>query len=437
MVSWPRGRPHSEEERVRQLLYVCLDGLGDDPIPSLGDRTPLEAARTPVLDRMARGGSVGLVHTVGEDIAPESDIAVFAILGYDPREEHPGRGVLEALGSGMAFADGEVAYRTNFATQENGEIVDRRVGRDLPSDDAEALAAEVNRELRLPGANFELRATVEHRGALVIRSTEGPLSAAVSNTDPAYRREGTLGVALERFDSQVAVAEALDDSDAARQAAELTNLFVEGAAAVLDRSEVNARRRGEGRLTANLILTRDGGDHIPRLQPIKQRYGGASWGCFVEMPVERGISMVLQMGEVDAPTGMRPRERYAAWASLAADALGGYDALYIHIKGPDVPAHDGMAEAKRDIVEDIDAAFFAELLPRIDSAQVLVAVTADHSTSCLRKAHTADPVPLLIAGPGVRADGVTEFGERAARDGRLGTIRGVDILPGVFELLRG
>src|SRR5438093_4782263 len=202
-----------------QLLYVCLDGLADDPIPELGGRTPLEAARTPVLDGLARRGAQGLVYTVGRDIAPESDIAVFAILGYDPREEHPGRGVLEALGSGMDFSDGALAYRVNFATQEDGEIVDRRVGRDLSSDEARALADEVNTKLTLPQATFELRATVEHRGALVIRSFTGQLSSEVSNTDPAYAKEGSLGVALETFQNRVARADPLDDTDQARRPA--------------------------------------------------------------------------------------------------------------------------------------------------------------------------------------------------------------------------
>src|SRR5213076_1465536 len=144
-----------------RLLYVCLDGLGDDPIPEFGGLTPLEAAETPFLDSLAARGRLGSVTTVGPGVAPESDIAVFAILGYDPREEHPGRGVLEALGSGMDLRDGDLAYRVNFATQEDGEIVDRRVGRDLPSDDAAELAAQVNRGLALPGATFELRSTVE------------------------------------------------------------------------------------------------------------------------------------------------------------------------------------------------------------------------------------------------------------------------------------
>jgi 2,3-bisphosphoglycerate-independent phosphoglycerate mutase len=420
---------------MNQLLYVCLDGLGDDPIPEFGGQTPLEAARTPVLDELARKGAVGLVHTVGEDIAPESDIAVFAILGYDPREEHPGRGVLEALGAGLEFRDGDLAYRINFATQENGEIVDRRVGRDLSSEDARALADEVNRTLTLPGADLHLEATVEHRGVLVVHSSAGALSANVTNTDPAYAKQGSLGVALETFPNRVAECRPLDDSEEARRAGELTNEFVRSAARVLEDSEVNARRRAEGRLPANLVLTRDGGDHVPDLQPIKDRFG-PEWGCFVEMPVERGIALLLGMAPVDAPADMPRREQYAAWAELAAEALGGYDALYIHIKGPDVPAHDGRAQDKLEVIEDIDQSFFAELLARISLGRTVLAVTADHSTSCLRKAHTADPVPLLVAGSGVASDAAGGFGERAARNGSLGVLRGVQIVPRLIELLR-
>src|ERR671925_60854 len=143
-----------------KLLYVCLDGLGDDPNPGLGDRTPLEAAATPFLDDLAARGRNGLVHTVGPDIAPESDIAVFAILGYDPAEQHPGRGVLEALGSGMAFEDGDLAHRVNFATQEDGRIMDRRVGRDFSKEEAGPLANELNPPGAPPDATFAPGPTV-------------------------------------------------------------------------------------------------------------------------------------------------------------------------------------------------------------------------------------------------------------------------------------
>jgi 2,3-bisphosphoglycerate-independent phosphoglycerate mutase len=420
---------------MNRLLYVCLDGLGDDPNPGLGGLTPLEAADTPNLDRLARLGRTGTVVTVGDGVAPESDIAVFAILGYDPREEHPGRGVVEAVGVGMEFADGDLAYRVNFATANWPEIVDRRVGRDLGSDEAHALADEVDRELRLPNATFDLRATIEHRGALVIRSSEGALSAEVSNTDPAYRKEGSLGVALETFEPTVATAEPLEDTEAARRAADITNAFVEGSHRILDASEVNARRRASGKLPGNVILTRDAGDHRPRLQPIKERFGPA-WGCFVEMPVERGIAVLLGMEPVDAPRLLGEAD-YARWAELAAEALGGFDALYVHIKGPDVPAHDGRAEDKRDVISLIDRAFFGEVLPRLDLRRTLVAVTADHSTSCVRKAHTAEPVPLAVAGAGVGPDGSEGFGERAAAEGSLGRMRGVDVVPMLARALRG
>ena len=422
------------------LLYVCLDGLGDDPIPEFDGRTPQEAAETPNLDALAARGRTGTVLTVGPGIAPESDIGVFGILGYDPHEEHPGRGVLEALGVGMDFDDGDLAYRVNFATADGSEIIDRRVGRDLSSEEAAKLADEVNRALVLSGASFELRATIEHRGALVIRSDDGAaLSAEVTNTDPAYRRDGHLGVALETFEPRVVTAEAIADSEAARRAAALTNAFVEGSAAVLDASAVNARRRAEGKLPANLILTRDGGDRRPSLQPIRERFG-LTWGCFVEMPVERGIALALGMEPVDAPrsdpAGFGPAAgaAYAAWAELAAEALDGFQALYVHIKGPDVPAHDGRCEDKRAVITTIDQAFFGELLPRIDLARVIVAVTADHATSCIKRAHTADPVPLLIAGGPIDPDGSSVFGEGACAEGSLGLLRGVQILPRLVGL---
>jgi 2,3-bisphosphoglycerate-independent phosphoglycerate mutase len=425
---------------MNKILYVVLDGLGDDPLPELDGRTPLEAARTPWMDRLASRGASGIVYTVGKGIAPESDIAVFAVLGYDPRKYHSGRGPLEALGSGIQVRDGDLAYRVNFATvSSDWRIVDRRVGRDLSSDEAAALAAEVNAALKLPGATAELRATVEHRGVLLFRREGAPLSAEVTNTDPAYAREGTLGVARASFEEQVQHCAPLpghEADDGALAAADLTNEFLRQAFAILDASDVNAARRRGGKLPGNMILTRDGGDHLPRPPRFAERYG-ASWGCFVEMPVERGISLVLGMGQVEVP--MRGRggygEQYAVWARTALEAIDGYDGLYIHIKGPDLPAHDGRAEDKRDVIEAIDEAFFGTLLPDLRS-DAIVAVTADHSTSCARKAHTDDPVPLVVAGPGVSSDAVERFGERAAAKGSLGLLQGVEIMPRLMSLSR-
>ena len=427
----------------KRIVYVILDGLGDDPLVPLAGKTPLETARTPHLDNLARAGRNGYVTTVGEGIAPESDIAVFAVLGYDPREYHSGRGPLESVGAGLDVADGDLAYRVNFATVEAGDdgwtIVDRRVGRDLSSGEAEALAAEVQKGVRLDRASFEFRATVGHRGVLVIRSDEGPLSAEVENSDPAYGREGSLGVAKESFDNRVVhvTPVAGHESDPnARRAADLTNEWLRSTHEVLEASSVNRDRIAAHKLAGNFILTRDGGDHLPQLEPFKQKFG-PEMGCFVEMPVELGIAKLMGMGVVEAPTGIQPAEQYDRWAALALEAIEGYDGLYIHIKGPDVPAHDGDHDAKIKSIEDIDSIFFGHLVEGLDLTRSIVTVTADHSTSCARKAHTDGPVPLLVSGGGVASDAVESFGETASRAGAIGHIFGPQIMPELVRLARG
>lgn len=427
----------------RSILYVILDGLGDDPLDPLGGKTPLEAASTPHLDGLAVAGRNGYVTTVGEGIAPESDIAVLAVLGYDPHEHHTGRGPLEAIGAGLAVNPGDLAYRVNFATVDrDGDgwlILDRRVGRDLSSKEADALAQEVQGAVRLEGATFDFRATIGHRGALVLRSDQGPLSAEVENSDPAYGRQGALGVAKETFENRVVHVTPISghESDlAAATAARLTNEWLHASFHVLDASEVNRERVARGKLPGNFVLTRDAGDHLPDLVPFKEKFGLAM-GCFVEMPVEVGIARLTQMGEVAAPSGMAPEEQYEAWATLAVEALGGYDGLYVHIKGPDVPAHDGDHDAKIASIEEIDRAFFGPLLEVLDRRRTLVAVTADHSTSCARKAHTDGPVPLLVSGADVSSDGVTAYSENAARCGALGHLLGPQIMPNLVDLARG
>ena len=429
----------------KKIVYVILDGLGDDPLPALGGRTPLEAARTPNLDRLARDGRNGYVTTVGEGIAPESDIAVFSILGYDPHEHHTGRGPLESVGVGVEVNDGDLAYRVNFATVEaDGDgwaILDRRVGRDLSSEEALALAEEVQRNVKLEGATFDFRATIGHRGVLVLRSDEGRLSAEVENSDPAYGREGALGVAKETFDNHVVLVTPVDgheNDEGAVRAARLTNEWLRASYEVLRSSEVNRQRTAEGKLPGNFILTRDGGDHLPDLVPFKQKFG-PEMGCFVEMPVELGIARLIGLGIVEAPA-VGPggvEEQYGAWAKLALDAIGGYDALYIHIKGPDVPAHDGDHEAKIKSIEEIDSIFFERLLDELDLSRAIVAVTADHSTSCARKAHTDGPVPLLVSGGGVSSDDVQSYGESASRTGALGHLKGPEIMPNLVNLAKG
>lgn len=417
-----------------KIIYVVLDGAGDLPIKELGDRTPLEAALTPHLDALAKKGKLGLVYPVAKNIAPESDIAVISLLGYAAHKYYTGRGPLESFAEGLSVHKGDVAFRVNFATaaDDGKTIKDRRVGRNLLTEEAAALAGEINSKVTLSGGTFEFKNTIGHRGVLVIRGMRSPLSGWVTNTDPAYGREGVFGVAKETFDKVLIESVPMpghENSAGAKEAALLLNEWTRKSNKVLNESALNKKRISQGKLPANIILSRDAGDHLPEFPEISKLYK-MKFGSFVQMPVEKGIALLTGIEIIDLPlsTGNASID-YPIWARMAIESISKYDVIYVHIKGPDEPAHDGDFNKKKESVEEIDKFFFARLLPNLDMQKTIIAVTADHSTVCAVKAHTADPVPLLISGGKVEADAASAFSEKEARSGSLGEILGQDIMP--------
>jgi 2,3-bisphosphoglycerate-independent phosphoglycerate mutase len=419
---------------LRKILYVVLDGLGDRPVPALGGRTPLEAADTPHLDALAARGQTGLMDAIGPGIAPESDAAVMSILGYDVDRYYTGRGPLESYGAGLDVRDGDLAWRANFGTVDpDWTIVDRRVGRNLSDAEARELAAAVQSEVQLEGASFQFRHTLGHRACLVIRRSDGALSGQVDNCDPAYQRHGTFSVALADPGKKVLEARPLDGSAAARAAAELTNEFMRRSYEVLSAHAQNRRRTAEGKMPGNMILLRDAGDRLPRMPTFQERFG-IRFASLVEMPVEIGIASLLGMGQVPvASTAEDPEGGYSDWAAKTLASLEDWDGLYVHLKGPDVPGHDGDAEGKRRSVEQIDRFYFGPLMRRLDGEEFVVAVTADHSTPCELKAHSDDPVPVLVCG-GLEPEGAEGFSEREARNGWLGRLPGQELVPKLVSL---
>jgi 2,3-bisphosphoglycerate-independent phosphoglycerate mutase len=419
---------------MKKILYIVLDGLGDLPIKDLGNKTPLEAALTPNLDRLAQSGKTGIVYPVAKGIAPESDIAVISLLGYDAHKYYTGRGPLEAFAEGSVINDGDLALRVNFATvAEDGKTIkDRRVGRNLTTDEATALSKEINSKVTLSSATFEFKNTIGHRGVLVIRGMRSRLSGWITNTDPAYEREGVFGVAKEKFENLVAQSQPMpgyENSAEAREAALLLNEFTQKSYKVLNECAVNKKRLSENKMPGNVILSRDAGDHLPKFPRIDTLYN-IRFGSFVQMPVEKGIALLTGMEIIAVPQSCGHLDvDYPVWAKVALDSLKKYDGIYVHIKGPDEPAHDGNFNKKKEIIEAIDKFFFASLLPELDMHNTVLAVTADHSTVCYVKAHTADPVPLLICGGNIKPDGSMSFSEKTAKLGSIGEIKGQDIMP--------
>lgn len=414
------------------MVYVLLDGVGDLPHPDLGGVTPLEAAHTPNLDLLCRQGVLGEVISVGKGIAPESDIAVFNMLGYRfSHADYAGRGVIESIGLGMDFRDGDLALRGNFATLDSdGIITDRRAGRQVDPDDAETISKEIEAGVKFdnPDASVMVVPTVGHR--LAVRFRAKNLSGRVTNTDPAYTNVGGMGIAKAVGDV-LRIERCLPMIPDAKDSADMINQFTRQSVQIMRDSEVNRRRESAGLKRLSCILLRDAGDRYPVVVPIDEKYA-MRFSCIVDMPVEQGIAKVLKMKPFEAGQ----LTDYTQKALVAAGALETHDTMYVHIKGPDEFGHDGDAHGKRSNIEDIDRLFFGPLLDRIDLEHTAIVVSADHSTPCINKAHSDDPVPLLISGIRTRPDSTTRMTESQARRGRVGMLQGYQVLAAAIDVIQ-
>lgn len=423
-----------------KLIYIIIDGMGDLPIEELDGKTPLEAADTPYMDSLAKAGKTGLMYTVGKGIAPESDVAVVSILGYDPVAHHVSRGALESIGAGLNMRNGDLALRCNFATlAPDNSIIDRRAGRNLTQEEADELAQAVNEQVQLEShpATLQIKSTATYRAALLIRSEEKRLSGNISNTDPAYKRINSLGVADLEAKMILKTCAPLDKTKEAKISAELINEFTQKATTVLDQHEVNRRRVKEGKLEANTIISRDAGSIVPKFPPLSELYG-LSFVCLADMNVERGISRLAGMSLVDLPLLSKNLEKDCELrVKKLFEVLPQYDLFYIHIKGPDEPGHDGDFDLKSQLIATVDKHFVGNILQQINLEDHIICITADHSTPCKLKAHSDDPVPLLIAGNGLQGDRVQRFSEKECKMGELGVLlKGTELMPKLVNYVK-
>lgn len=418
----------SEHVRNCKIIYVLLDGVGDLAHPNFGNATPLEAAKTPNLDFLASKGCMGNVLSVGKGIAPQSDIAVFNMLGYSFHDgSYVGRGVIEAIGSGIDFKNGDLALRGNFATVDSkGRILDRRAGRNIKVDEARELCQSLNNSIKFsdPDVSLSIVPTISHRVVIRLRHSKRSLSEKISNTDPAYTKVNGIGIAkASSIDETILESRPEDNSDAAIISSKLVNEFTNQSLEILKDHPVNIVRSSSGLRNINGILTRDSGNKYPSLESMYSRYG-LNFGAIVDMPVEVGISSVLGMKMFKAGDV----QEYQTKALFTVDKLRDLDAMYIHIKGPDEFGHDGDWHGKRHNIETIDSSFFGPLLDKMDIEETLIVVSGDHSTPCIKNTHSDDPVPVLFSGCSVKSDGSERFTEHWGQKGKLGQLMGEQIL---------
>jgi 2,3-bisphosphoglycerate-independent phosphoglycerate mutase len=419
-----------------KLVYVLLDGIGDLPHSSLNGLTPLEAAYTPNLDALARNGAMGRVISVGKGIAPQSDIAVFNMLGYNFKDgSYVGRGVIESIGCNIDFREGDLALRGNFATVDNNlKIVDRRAGRAISTEEAKSVCKTLSDNITLSdkGGSVTLEPTIAHRVVIRFRHAKMKLSDKITNTDPAYDKVDGMGIAkaVTNQDIYIQESKAQEDTEPAKVAARMLNEFTIEVVRLLSDHPVNRARIAAGKMPMNCILARDSGNRYPNVEPINKMYN-MSIGGIVDMPVEIGISKVLGIKMFQAGDIID----YEKKAKVAADSLKLVNAIYVHIKGPDEFGHDGNASGKKKNIEDIDRRFFGTLMQELNKMDAAIVISGDHSTPCIKKGHSDDPVPLLVSSSRVEHDGSARFTENYAKRGRLGLLMGADVLPTAIKMI--
>jgi len=390
-----------------KAILLIGDGLGDRPIAALGDKTPLEAADTPHLDSIAADGECGLLDPIAPGVRPGSDTAHLALLGYDPHRTYTGRGPFEAAGIGMDVRGGDVCFRCNFSTVDDDmTVVDRRAGR--ISEGTRELASALD-GMEIEGAACLFKESVEHRAALIVRG-EG-LGHDVSDTDP--HEEG------------VKVHQAAGGDAASQKTAVVVNEFVRRSHEILSKHPVNQKRAADGLRPANIALPRGAGV-APHLEPFQERYG-VTGACIVEVGLIKGLARYLQMEVIDVPgaTGGRDTDELAL-ARAVVEAIRRHAFVLCNLKAPDLGGHDDDPQQKMEAACKLDR--LAGYLREHVGDQAFLMVTADHSTPCVVRDHSGDPVPIAIIGPGVRTDDVTAFGERPCAHGGLHRIRGSDLM---------
>lgn len=397
-------------------IIMIIDGMGDRPIKELGDKTPLEAAKTPNMNKMVERGICGIMDPIRPGIRAGSDTSHISILGYDPYEVYTGRGPFEAAGVGLNVLPGDIAFRCNFSTADSeGIITDRRAGR--IREGTEEIAETINGMEIADDVEVIFKESTGHRAVLVLRG-EG-LSDKISDADPKHEGKPAKKVVP------------LDDTKEAAKTADLLNMIVSKSYDLLKDHPINLKRIEAGENPANIIIPRGAGA-VPYVEPFGDKYG-LKPVCIAETGLIKGIGNITGMDLIDiegATGGIDTNLENIEKGILETAALD-YDFLLINVDGADEAGHDGQLDEKIKFIEKVDD-MLARLMEIEDAYFIL---TADHSTPISTMDHTGDPVPILINGPEVKVDDVKIFSERAAAKGGLCRIQGSNVMDILMDLM--
>ena len=395
---------------------ILLDGIGDRSYPAFEHRTPLQAARTPALDRMASMGSSGLYHAAEPGLALPSENAHFAMFGYD-LAAFPGRGALEALGAGIDISNGETAVLAHFVSvrvRSDGALM-LEEGKPRASEDEIQQLIQVVGRFSTDGVEIRLHPTHGIRGILTLSGNTLPY---ITDSDPITHHQPL--VAIRPWADY-------DEQPGARTTARALTRYIRWGYRSLKDHPVNRARRTAGRPPLNAMVTQRAG-RLKAVVPMYESYGLRGLSIASGL-VYHGLAAYLGMDVRKVEDSGEAGENLARRITMAVDLLPDYDFIHVHTKAPDEAAHTKDPVAKRRAIEALDKGIGKVMDDLVGMPELLVVVAADHSTpSGGPLVHSGEVVPLVFIGPGIRRDKVQAYDEVSAAGGALGCVRGRELM---------
>ena len=387
-------------------IIILGDGMADERIASLNNKTPLEAANKPYIDLLAKKGRCGLLHTVPEGFKPGSEIANMCVLGYDVRTEFEGRGSLEAASIGVSIMPGEMAMRCNLICVQDGKIKNHSAGH-ISNEEAKELVEYLEKELG--NEIFCFHNGISYRHLLIMKDGDKRITCTPPHDVPGAKVEDVL------VKADVAEAE---------NTAKLLNELILKSQELLENHPVNLKRKAAGKDPANSIWVWSPG-YKPSMKTLKEKFGIGSGAVISAVDLIKGIGVYagLESIEVEGATGLYDTN-YEGKAEAAINALKENDFVFLHVEASDEAGHEGNVDLKVKTIEYLDSRIVKPIYEEVSkwSEPVSIAILPDHPTPCAIKTHSANAVPFVIYNPEAEADAVEVYNEFSVTEGTYGVL---------------
>lgn len=388
-------------------LIILGDGMADWAVPSLGNKTLLQYADTPYMDRLAKMGKTGMLKTVADGFHPGSEVANMSVMGYDLPTVYEGRGVLEAASIGVDLQPDDMAMRCNLVCVE-GELLKNHSAGHISTEEADVLIKYLEEKLGNDKVHFYTG--VQYRHLLVIKGGDKHVACVPPHDVPLKPFRPNLVKALR---------------PEAEETAALLNDLIMKSQELLANHPLNLKRVAEGEYPANSIWPWSPG-YRPKMEPLSDKYPSIKKGSVITaVDLIRGIGHYagLRCIDVEGATGLY-NTNYEGKAQAAIEALKTDDFVYLHIEASDEAGHEGDVPLKLKTIEYLDRRAVGPIYEAVKDwdEPVAIAVLPDHPTPCELRTHTAEPIPFLIYYLGIEPDNVSTYDEVACQKGEYGLL---------------